>query len=621
METLGDKAEKALRVVREAKEIVYDTEASGLDWKIHNPIGYVITAVGFNEYIPLRHGGGGNLLGADCAPLSSATEPITIHPFERALAEAFTERRRRGGLTIGHNILFDMHMSANVGIMIGRDVEDTSIHAALLDEHAKSFSLENCAIRAAVTHKKGTEMYEHLHKTLGLPNHKDSMSDFWRTTGNDPVVVDYTTGDGQSTMELCHSQRPELAEVDEQGGSLTEIARIENQLIWTVFRVERRGIKIDEKRIPLVEAEIARQLAAAQAALPHGFNERSGPQVLALMTAAGYNDWPTTALGNASFTEKYLKTKPEGQHVVAVRKLSNLGNSFIAPLRERHIHKGRVHAHLNQMKNDDYGTISGRFSCSDPNLQQVPKRDKDLGRLFRSLFIPDRGMEFYEADYSQAEPRLFAHYSEEPALLDGYNSTPFRDVHQILADGLNVDRGVTAKRMNMGIFTGMYPKTFAVHMGWDLEKATQEWNAWFRMFPGIKDFQDAATATYRERGYIRTILGRKCRIEHNRFAYQGTSRIIQGGSADIIKERMLCGDLYLENDNDKYAHILMTIHDSFPFQAAKGAKGEAAAKELVRIWEDVQSPPYSLKVPFVMDVGKGPDWGVATYGELKIEAE
>jgi DNA polymerase I-like protein with 3'-5' exonuclease and polymerase domains len=615
----------ALRMVREAKEIAYDVEASGIDWKVNNPIGYVVTTDDANVYVPVRHAGGGNLLDGDCPPLLSPTDPIRIHAFERDLAAAFDERRRRGGLTIGHNILFDMHMSANAGIMIGRNVEDTSINAALLDEHAKSYSLENCAKREKVTAKLGQEMYDHLAKLFGVPNVRDSMSEFWRTDGQDPVVQEYAMGDGATTLELRRAQRIWIDKEDPDEGlpahvrSMAYIAHVEHQLIWTVFRVERRGMKVDEKRIAAVEAEIATRLDAATKRLPHNFNTRSGPQVKNLMESAGHTDWPTTALGNPSFTEKWLKTIPLGRDVIDVRKLTNLGNTFIGPLKDRHIHKGRVHAQLNQMKGDEYGTISGRFSCSNPNMQQVPKRDKDLGRLFRSIFVPDAGMEFYEADYSQNEPRLFAHYSKEPALIEGYNSQPFRDVHQVVAEQFGVDRDVTAKRMNMGIFTGMQPKTFAIHMGWDLERATNEFNAWFRMFPAIDDFQKRAKNAYRDRGFIRTILGRQCRLEHARFAYQGTSRIIQGGAADMLKERMLCADQYLESENDKYAHILMTIHDSFPFQAVKGAKGEAAAKELIRIWEDVRGAPYNMRVPFVMDVGKGPDWGIATYGPIKIK--
>lgn len=613
MPTLAERAEIALRMVREAPVIAYDTETSGLDWKRNHPIGYVISVAKDSIYVPIRHAPGGNLVG--CKPLDSVEGPFEVHPFELALAKAFKRRRAVGAKTVGHNLLFDMHFSANAGIYLGRECEDTQLNEAMLDEFARSYSLANCAKTHKVTAKLGDELYKHLAGLFGGDVKPAQMGNYWRLEGTDPLGLDYAEGDGVSTYELWESQQRYISE-----DQLQTIHQIESRLIWTIFRMERRGMRVNPDRIAAVKDEISRRLQLAKLELPIDFNVRSGPQVKRLMEDAGHTDWPLTEAGNPSFPEKWLQAKSGGKAIVAVRKLTNLSNSFIAPLEERHIHLGRVHCQLNQLKGDEYGTISGRFSSSNPNMQQVPKRDKDLGALFRSIFIPDDGMELVEADYSQCEPRLFAHYSREPALIDGYNSDPPLDMHHVVAEALNVERDPTAKRMNMGILTGMQDKTFAGHMGWDQDRATEAFNAWFRAFPGIKKFQNDARDQFSARGYVRTLLKRRCRLESKRFAYRAVSRIIQGGNADIIKYMLLKCDEYIEeNGLDDVIQLLLTVHDSLVWQNMMTPKGRAASKHLVAMCCDVQTPPFKLRVPFIMDVGVGPDWSEATYGDKNKE--
>lgn len=613
MQTLAERAEIALRMVREAPVLAFDVETSGLDWKTNWPVGYVTSVGRESVYVPIRHAPGGNLIG--CLPLVSPTGPFDRHPYEQALEKAFLARRSLGHLTVGHNILFDCHFAANAGILLGRDLEDTQNNEAMIDEFTKHFSLDACARAHKVTEKLGDELYRLMADHFGGSPDRKQMEHFWRLPGNEPLAVDYSEGDGVSTYELWESQQRFITDDD-----LTYIHRIESRLIWTIFKIERKGIRVDLERLAVVRKQIARQVEEAKMLLPEGFNSRSGPQVRELMERAGHTDWPTTTLGNPSFTEKWLKAKPEGRAIVRLRKLSNLDNSFLAPLAERHVHNGRVYCQLNQLKGDEFGTITGRFSCSRPNLQQVPKRDKELGPLYRSIFVPDDGMEFVEADYSQVEPRLFAHYSGEPTLIDGYNATPPLDMHEVVAQGLAVERDPTAKRMNMGILTGMQAPTFAAHMEWPLDRAREQFDAWFRLFPGIKQFQDSATSRFASRGYVKTILKRRARLESRRFAYRAVSRIIQGSNADLIKYKLLQCDEYLESEGlDDIVQLLLTIHDSIALQNTMDEAGRAARKELIRICCDVQGPPFNLKVPFIMDVGIGPDWSVATYGDKNKE--
>lgn len=849
MQTLAERAEIALRMVREAPVIAYDVETSGLDWKVNWPVGYVVTVAKDSIYVPLRHAAGGNFIG--CLPLVSPTGPFEVHRFELALQEAFLARRALGHLTVGHNLNFDMHFSANADIYLGRNCECTQNNEAMIDEFTKSFSLEACARSHKVTEKLGDDLYRLLAERFGGAPDRKQMEHFWRLPGNEPLAVDYSEGDGVSTYELWASQQKFIAD-DELG----TIHWIESRLIWTIFKMERKGMRVDVSRIEAVRAQIAQQVEEAKMLLPEGFNVRSGPQVKELMDGARHTNYSLTALGNPSFTEKWLKKNPEGRAIVRLRKLSNLDNSFLAPLAERHVYNGRVHCQLNQLKGDEYGTITGRFSSSRPNMQQVPKRDKELGPLYRSIFIPDDGMEFVEADYSQClaagtqimvpggtksiedmavgdwvysydaerrlvlrkvtwagqtgirsliraywkangrtegyidltndhrvrlsmgeyssiedlrrtpkrkgrvwvsvlalrrtiqtargyktpymfstgvhrvkesrfvfeqvngwfpdevhhrdentlnnrpenleglsfkehktkhmawgmerltpdqrvarsriatagllkkhnhalvkfedlpgthpvyditvedthnfianeicvhncEPRLFAHFSEEPALIDGYNANPPLDMHDVVARNFEVERDPTAKRMNMGILTGMQVNTFAAHMGWGKDEAQAQFDAWFRLFPGIRQFQDSATTRFAARGWVKTLLGRRARLESRRYAYRGVSRVIQGNNADIIKYKLLECDEWIEREGlEDIIQLLLTVHDSIAFQNMMTPEGRAAAQEIVRMCCDVQGPPFNLKVPFIMDVGRGPDWGEATYGDKNKE--
>lgn len=607
MTDLSEIAERTLRIVREADILSFDTETSGLDWKRNFPVGWVIGDDEASYYVPTRHGGGGNLPGAKTP--QEADEPWEVHPYEVELAKAFEDRKRtKSGPTIGHNLKFDCHFAANAGVMLGRNISCTQNTQALLDEYTRSFSLENVAKAHKVTPKKGDELYAYIAKLVGCKPDRSSMAHFWRTNGSAPLVMDYAAGDGVTTLELWREQK---RLIDHQ--ELNTIFDIENELIWTLFRIERRGIKVDVDYLRRVIEMIEERVDAARRALPDGFNPRSPKQVMEYVSQFA-TDWPLTEKGNPSFTEKWLKSFPEGGNIIAVRKWSNLANSFARPLLEEHTFEGRVHATLNQNKADDYGTVSGRLSCSQPNMQQIPKHDAELAIMFRKAFVADEGMEFYEADWSQAEPRLFAHYSQDERLVEGYNATPPIDCHTMVAEMLQKDRATTAKRMNMGMFTGMYPKSFAGHMGVTVGEATELWNQWHDVFPGVRKFQDLAKNVLLQRGYVKTIMGRRGRLEHKRLGYVAPSKIIQGSQADMMKYKMIEIDRKLEAEGDQ-VNLLMQVHDSLNWQAPATEEGRARSIALKDEMADVQSKPFNLRVPFVSDFDVGANWAEASFGE------
>lgn len=614
---LHENAEKALRMVREAKVLSFDTEASGVNWRLHSPIGYVFYAGPESDgvYVPVRHGGGGNLPcpnGGD-RPLTDAHDRLDgVHSFELALAEAFEYRNANNvGRTVGHNVLFDCLMSANAGVMLGRNLTCTLNNEALIDEYTKSFSLEAIAENYKVTAKKGDELYQHLARLFGCKPDRNSMGHYWRTSGTDPLAYDYAVGDGITTYEVYEKQTQILRREE-----LGQVWQLENDVIWTLFRMQRKGIKVDTGYLEYVIEHLNKRVDEAYEALPVGFNPRSAKQVKDYVSQYA-TDWPTTEKGNPSFTEKWLKSFPEGHNIINVRKMTNLVNSFARPLLEEHTFNGRVNAQLHQNRGDSHGTVSGRLSCSGPNLQQVPKHDKELAILFRKAFVADEGMRLTEADYSQCEPRMFAHYSKDQNLVEGYSANPPKDMHSVVAEMLQVDRGTTAKRMNMGLLTGMGLNSFVGHMGMPADEVKDLWNQWWDLFPGIKQFQEQAKQVMLRRGYVKTLLKRRGRMESRRFAYKAVSRIIQGGNADIMKYKLVEIDKLFEQHGDT-AQLLMTVHDSFLWQVPIGPEGDELERKALEIMVDVQSEPFNLNIPFVADRDTGANWAEASFGAENV---
>ena len=612
---LGKQAQTALKMVQSDEHLVFDVETSGLDWKRNFPVGYVIGSKesGAVVYVPVRHGGGGNLPCPEHGELVPAhsQEPIQLHSFERQLAAAFKERTEKGvGPVIGHNIKFDAHMAASAGVMLGRNLVCTMNTEALLNEYTHSFSLENVAIKHGAFAKKGDALYERIALMTGCRVNRQAMSMFWKMPGNDKLVIDYSVGDGVSTLDVYFRQKKQIILQD-----LSTVWEMENKLIWTLVRMERKGIKIDALYFSNLEQTLEERIKHAMAKLPADFNVNSNSEVQAYVEQFR-TDWPLTDAGRPSFPERWLNSFPEGQQIIFVRQLRNLTASFVRPLLETHAFNGRVHAQLNQNKSDGFGTRFGRFSCSSPNLQQVPKRNKQVALLFREGFVPDKGYKLYEGDWSQCEPRLFAHYSGDPNLTRGYMEKPYRDAHSVAQKLLGLPDRNSAKRLNQGILTGMFPKSLAMHMGIKEQEAKVLWDRWFAEFPKVRGFQELAVNRIKHKGFVRTLLGRRCRMESNssRYAYRAVSKIIQGGSADIMKWMVLHVDMMLEAGGDR-SQLLMTIHDSLLWQSPDTPEGRQDAQAIVQMMETVQEEPFNLKVPFVVDWLHGDNWAQASFEE------
>lgn len=602
------KISKFFNIIKSSKNFAFDVETNGLDWKTQYVCGYSVSDGKDAVYIPVRHAlnhgpnGFGNI--------------DNILDFEKELNKVIKEHP---GKIIMHHGKFDAHFSENHNVIIGNKHKDTMTRAALINENKRSYSLAACAKEYPdIPQKKGQELYLHIAAVTGCaPNYK-SMGHFHQLRGDDPIAHDYTEHDTLATYGVCEKQEKEI-----YGQNLDIVEDMENQLTYVLQKMERRGIKVDLEQFEKVKKQVEELHFKAYSNLPlkenyEPINIRSGKDLKEYFETCEIDDWPLTAPterfpdGQPSFNKDYLETHDEGLLVVEARKYDHLINGFIEPFMG-HVHNGRIHTTFNQTRNEwDFGAKPGRLSCTNPNLQQVPKRDKFLGRIYRSIFIPDREYIFVEYDHSQAEPRLYAHYSGEPVLIEGYNKTPFIDMHQIAAELMSRPRDY-AKNLNLAkLYVIGIPK-LARKLKITEDQAKIISSKWHKTFPNVSKFSKFAESVFADRGYVRTILGRRARLTDPRGAYRAANRVIQGSSADILKWKMVQIDRWItENKYEDVVHMLINIHDAILFQIHKDYLH--LVPEIGKMFASVQEPPFNLKVPFYADYHQGLTWAEASYG-------
>jgi DNA polymerase I-like protein with 3'-5' exonuclease and polymerase domains len=331
----------------------------------------------------------------------------------------------------------------------------------------------------------------------------------------------------------------------------------------------------------------------------------------------------TEKTNSPSFTKNFLQNHPHPlvKRIARAREINKAHTTFIDTIL-KHNHKGRIHAEINQLRSDNGGTVTGRFSYANPNLQQIPARDKDLGPAIRSLFIPEEGHTWGCFDYSQQEPRLVVHYATLQNLygvdevLEAYRDGD-ADFHTIVADMAEIPRS-QAKTINLGLFYGMGKNKLQAELGVSKDKAEELFRQYHNKVPFVRQLMDNVMKRSQDRGQIRTLLGRLCRFhlwEPNQFGihkalphdaalaehgpgikraytYKALNRLIQGSAADMTKKAMI--ELHKAKITP---HI--QVHDELDISV------DGNADKIKEIMEDA----VSLEVPNKVDYESGPNWG------------
>lgn len=602
------KIEEILRRLKESNRVVLDLETSGLDWRKNHVAGWVFTfgpRPDDSYYVSVRHASNNDVKGPRMTDAHGWNgKPLPVE-------KQFLKLLSRQGLTVqGHHLNFDLKFLWRLGERnFDSRYEDSVINDPLIYEWSNSFSLEACARRAGVQAKKSDEILTHLHSVLpDAPKTKEAMGHYWRLPGDDKVAIDYARGDGTTTWQLIDWQMAQIAEQE-----LSTVHDYESRLIPILIRMSCLGIAIDESRLAHLEESITARVADLMKELPEGMNVKSPKDVKSWCEDNGNTNWPRTLKkGMPSFPESWLNTHDAGRKVVAVRKLTTLLSSFILPMKNKHMHNGRVHCTYHQLRGDEYGVVTGRLSSSDPNMQAVSKRDEQMGRLHRSIFVADKGKTWLSADYVQCEPVLLAYYSRCKVLLNGYRADPPIDAHQAVADATGMDRQ-TGKRINQTLITGGGKGVLVSKYGMDPATVEDKIREYFEAMPEIRKLQKKATSVMRHRGYIISLLGRRSRLLNPDKDYQAMNRLLQCGNADVIKCKMVEIDDYLRSEG-RPLDVLNNIHDDLSFQFTEDNRKHM--NECLRIMSDFSDPcPIYLDVPLRTDAGEGKNWADATYGE------
>jgi DNA polymerase I-like protein with 3'-5' exonuclease and polymerase domains len=575
-----------------------DIDKLGPGWAMNSGtiVGYGIGIPGHHthtRYVSVRHKGYPNAMDPDKA---------------RSL---FKEILRLPIPKIFFNAPYDMGWLKREGVEVAGPCYCAMEAAALIDERRPSYSLNNV----------GGWMLGRQKLDIGVAG-----SDLYKT---DPKLVgEYCCGDVDLTGDVWLKQEPVLKKEE-----LWDVFKLESELLPLWVQMRWNGISIDEVKLGLLkkkmidESQLLIQQVRNQYKVPVDIWKASSIAKLCDQEGIEYDHTPT---GKPSFTKLSLANHPALINIAAARKLDKIANTFLVGL-QRYLINGKVHAEIHPMKSDDGGTVTGRLSISHPGLHQMPgkRSGKDLGKLIRSLFIPSKGRKIASLDYSQQEPRLQIHYAAVLGLqgareaVKQFTDNPRTDYHQFTANLINFPRD-EAKIINLGLAYGMGRYKLSVSLGCTVEEANKKLDVYYQGMPWMRELQRICANKAADRGYIRTILGRRCRYNdwepvtktrgdpspmarelaeeqwpdqplRRAYTYRGMNGLIQGGAADQIKKAMR--DLYYENG----VVPLLQMHDELLV--------EIMSKDQAKQYSWMMENAIKLKVPVVVDTAIGKSWG------------
>ena len=562
-------------------------------------VGIAVAVEGWCGYYPIAHGGGGNM-----------DKAMVLKWFQDVL--------NTKACKIFHNAMYDVCWIRSMGLNINGAIIDTMIASALCDENQFRFDLNTCAKRYVGTGKDETALYAAA-KEWGI----DPKGEMYKLPAM--YVGQYAEKDAAITLQLWQYLKTEITNQDIQS-----IFDMETELFPCLVDMRFLGVRVDTEGAHLLKKKLVEEEQSALLAV----KKETGiePQIWAARSIAKVFEklklpYDVTEKTSApSFTKNFLQNHPHPvvQKIARAREINKAHTTFIDTIL-KHSHKGRIHAEINQLRGDNGGTVTGRFSYSNPNLQQIPARNKELGPMIRSLFVPEEGHRWGVFDYSQQEPRLVVHYAALQNLygvddvLDSYNNDPNTDFHTIVADMANIPRS-QAKTINLGLFYGMGKNKLQAELGVDKETSDNLFKQYHDRVPFVKQLMDNVMQRAQQRGQIRTLLGRLCRfhlwepnmfgmhkalthdeaiLEHGpgirrAYTYKALNKLIQGSAADMTKKAMI--ELYKEGI---IPHI--QVHDELDISIESP---EHASKI-----KEIMEHAVSLEVPNKVDYESGPNWG------------
>ena len=594
--------------LRECTQIAIDLETYDPDLKSKGSgavvgrgkvVGIAVATDGYSGYFPFDHKGGGNLEKAK-------------------VIQWFTDICKSDSDKIFHNAMYDVCWIRSMGIKINGRIFDTMIAASLVNENRFRYDLNTLGWDYLGQGKNEIELRNAANE-WGI----DPKSDMWMLPSM--YVGSYAERDAELTFNLWKAMQKEIIDQD-----LESIFNLETDLFPCLVDMKFKGVRVDVESAHKLKQKLSEQekqlLQEVEKETQIDCQIWAARSIAKVFDKLGLEYERTLKTKAPSFTKNFLSAHnhPLVQKIAKAREINKAHTTFIDTI-IRYEHKGRIHADINQIRSDQGGTVTGRFSYSNPNLQQIPARNKDLGPLIRSLFVPEEGCEWGCFDYSQQEPRLVVHYASLDqdtsvfGVKDAYVNSD-ADFHTIVAKMADIPRD-QAKTINLGLFYGMGKAKLQAELGVSKDKAEELFSIYHERVPFVKALMKSVSNRAQQRGQIRTLLGRLCRFhlwEPNRFGinkalpfeqavqehgqgnirraytYKALNKLIQGSAADMTKKSML--DLYKEGI---VAHI--QIHDELDLSV----ESPEQAKKVVEIMEQ----SVKLDVPNKVDYESGKNWG------------
>ena len=588
------------------KEIAIDLETkdpdlvkmgSGSITKQGDVTGIAVAVKGWSGYYPIAHEGGGNM-------------------DRNRVLKWFQSVLNTDSIKIFHNAMYDVCWIRSLGLKINGKIVDTMIAAAIVDENQMRYDLNNCSRRYIGQGKDEAALYQAA-KDWGV----DAKAEMYKLPAM--YVGSYAEKDAELTYELWQELKKEILHQDIQS-----IFNLETELFPCLIDMRFNGVRVDVEAAHKLKTTLVGQ--EKQLLLEVEKETQIDVQIWAARSIAKVFEKlhlpfdRTEKTNSPSFTKNFLQNHPHPlvKRIARAREINKAHTTFIDTIL-KHSYKGRIYAEINQLRGDNGGTVTGRFSYSNPNLQQIPARDKELGPAIRSLFIPEEGHTWGCFDYSQQEPRLVVHYAALQNLygvdevLNAYREGE-ADFHTIVADMAEIPRS-QAKTINLGLFYGMGKNKLQAELGVSKEKAEELFRQYHNKVPFVKQLMDAVMRRAQSSGKIRTLLGRLCRfhlwepnqfgihkalphdaalLEHGpgikrAYTYKALNRLIQGSAADMTKKAMI--ELHKEGI---VPHI--QVHDEL----------DISVKDNANKIKEIMETAVSLEVPNKVDYESGPNWGI-----------
>lgn len=614
-----------------AKMICIDCETFDPDLLTHGPgwgrgVGHIVgIAVGTDDgqqwYFPMRHTvGEGNL------------------PPEAVLQWCRDEFGRAHQPKVFANAQYDLGWLLQEGVTVAGDIIDVQIAEPLLDEHAYSYSLDTLAKKYLGEGKVDDALYAWCHRAYGGKEGRPQAGNIWRAP---PCLVGpYAEGDVDLPLRIWTYQ---TALLEEQG--LMELFRMEAVLPRILVQMRMRGVKIDLPGAEQVKErlETSSQTAQARASTICGCSVDiwAGSSVANALKRCSI-DFPKTEKGAPSFTSEWLDHHPSEitSLIRDARRYSKAAATFVdGYILDKQIN-GRVHGSFHQLRSERGGTIVGRFSSSDPNLENIPARDEEIGPLIRSLWLPEDGEQWTVYDFSQIQFRIMTHYAIGPGADEArakYHADPKTDYHNMAqaliqeTTGVHLDRK-PVKNINFGLAFTMGVDKLAANMGITVEAARPLIEAYHTGLPFVRATSDKIAAVGQQRGYIKGILGRRHHFDYweprewkkrgahkltkdraaleatvgavvRAFTHLGLNRLAQDGEGSHVKKGLV--DCYDAGIFDVLGAPLNIVHDDVNFSTNGSPEHEEALLEAKRLMEGA----IQWNVPMIIERADGANWG------------